>query len=89
MLVVEHSTVRMPTVVDYRRERTPVSQAQGATSLAVKEVELHPGWERRLHTHPTDIAVWVTGGAVLTVIVPRVRYAGTGPELDGCDPCRE
>lgn len=64
MPVVEHGTVRMPAVVDYRRERTLVSGAQGATSLTVKEVELHPGWEGRLHTHPTDIAVMVTGGAI-------------------------
>lgn len=64
MPVVEHGTVRMPAVVDYRTERTLVSGAQGATSLTVKEVELHPGWEGRPHTHPTDIAVMVTSGAI-------------------------
>ena len=55
MPIIEHSEVPMPAVVDRRRQRTLVSQEQGAVSLTINEVELHPGWEGRLHTHPIDI----------------------------------
>ncbi len=50
MPVVEHSTIRMSEAADYHRERILVSREQGATSLTVKEVELQPVWEGRLHT---------------------------------------
>ena len=78
MPVVEHSTVRMSEVVDYRRERTLVSTEQGAASLTVKEVELQPGWEGRMHTHPTDIAVMVTGGAIQMEIGDEIHTVRTG-----------
>ena len=78
MPVVEHSTVRLSEVVDYRRERTLVSTEQGATSLTVKEVELQPGWEGRMHTHPTDIAVMVTGGAIQMEIGDEIHTVRTG-----------
>ena len=61
MPIIEHSSVRMSEVINYRRQRTLLSAEQGATSLTIKEVELHPGWEGRLHTHPTDI-VWQPPG---------------------------
>jgi quercetin dioxygenase-like cupin family protein len=78
MPVVEHSTIRMSETVDYHRERTLVSREQGATSLTVKEVELQPGWEGRLHTHPTDIAVMVTGGAIQMEIGDEIHTVRTG-----------
>lgn len=78
MSITENSTVRMPEVVNYRRERSLVSRAQGAVSLTVKEVELHPGWEGRLHTHPTDMAIMVTGGAVQMVLGDEVRTVRQG-----------
>ena len=78
MPVVEHSAVRMSEAVDYRRERTLVSTEQGATSLTVKEVELQPGWEGRMHTHPTDIAVMVTGGAIQMEIGDEIHTVRTG-----------
>ena len=78
MPVIEHDTIRMSEVVDYRRERTLVSKGQGATSLTIKEMELHPGWEGRLHTHPTDVAIMVTGGAVQIVIGDDLHTVRTG-----------
>ena len=78
MPVVEHSTVRMSQTVDYHSERTLVSKEQGAASLTVKEVELHPGWEGRMHTHPTDIAVMVTGGAIQMEIGDEIHTVRTG-----------
>ena len=50
MPLIEHSEIRMPAAVDNHRERTFVSKEQGAVSLTIKEVELNPGWEGRLHT---------------------------------------
>ena len=78
MPVVEHSTVRMSQTVDYHSERTLVSKEQGAASLTVKEVELHPGWDGRMHTHPTDIAVMVTGGAIQMEIGDEIHTVRTG-----------
>ena len=78
MPVVEHSTIRMSDTVDYHRERTLVSREHGATSLTVKEVELQPGWEGRLHTHPTDIAVMVTEGAIQMEIGDEIHTVRTG-----------
>ncbi|CAI8023140.1 hypothetical protein GBAR_LOCUS13555 [Geodia barretti] len=66
---------------DYRAERTFVSREQGAASLTVKEVELHPGWEGRLHTHPTDIAIMVSAGAVQLIIDDELRTVRAGCTL--------
>jgi quercetin dioxygenase-like cupin family protein len=71
----------MPEVVEYHRERFLVSKREGATSLTIKEVELHPGWEGRLHTHPTDIAIMVTAGAVQVVLGDEIRTVRAGCTL--------
>lgn len=81
MPIIEHSTVRMSATVDCRAERTFVSADQGAVSLTVKEVELHPGWEGRLHTHPTDIAIMVSAGAVQLIIGDELRTVRAGCTL--------
>jgi len=81
MPVIEHSTIRMSAVVDYRTERTLVSKEQGATSLTVKEVELHPGWEGRLHTHPTDMTIMVLAGAVQMVLGEDVHTVRSGTTM--------
>ena len=47
MPIIEHTSIKMPPVVDRRRERSFVSGENGATSLSIKEVELHPGYEGR------------------------------------------
>ncbi len=81
MPIAEHSVVRKCPVVDYHRERTLVSREQGATSLTIKEVELQPGWEGRLHTHPTDIAVMVTGGAIQMEIGDEIHTVRVGSTM--------
>jgi len=81
MPIIEHSSVRMSEVVDYRRQRTLVSAEQGATSLTIKEVELHPGWEGRLHTHPSDIAFVVLAGAVQMLLGDELRTVRAGSTM--------
>ena len=81
MPIIEHSDIRMPPVVDRRRERTLVSDEQGAESLTIKELELHPGWEGRLHTHPVDVAIMVMAGAVQIVIGEEVTTVRSGCTL--------
>ncbi|MEK7807151.1 MAG: cupin domain-containing protein [Chloroflexota bacterium] len=81
MPIIEHSAVRMPEVAEYRRERFLVSKREGATSLTIKEVELHPGWEGRLHTHPTDIAIMLTAGAVQVMLGDEIRTVRAGCTL--------
>lgn len=78
MPIIDHSAVPMPAVADCRRERSLVSRKEGATSLTIKEVELHPGWEGRLHTHPTDIAIMVMAGAVQIVLYDELRTIRAG-----------
>ena len=81
MPIVDHSSVRMPQVTDYRRERTLVSREQGAESLTVQECEVLPGWEDRLHTHPTDVAIMIMAGAVQMMVAEEVRTVRAGSTL--------
>ena len=81
MPIIEHSAIRMPEVVDYHRERSLVSRANGAQSLTIKEVEIHPGWEGRLHTHSTDMAMMVTAGAIQVMIGDHVETVRAGCTL--------
>ena len=81
MPIIEHSSIRMPAVVDCRTERSLVSPAQGAVSLTVKEVELHPGWQGRLHTHPTDMSIMVMAGAVQLIIGDELQTVRAGCTL--------
>ena len=81
MPIIEHSSIRMSPPVDCRAERFLVSQEQGAVSLTVKEVELHPGWEGRLHTHPTDMSIMVTAGAVQLIIGDELQTVRAGCTL--------
>ena len=81
MPIFEHSDIPMPAAVNNRRERDFVSEKQGAVSLTIKEVELNPGWEGRLHTHPTDIAIMVTSGAVQLVLGDEVFTIRAGTTM--------
>ena len=81
MPIIEHSAVAMAEVAEYRRERSLVSRDQGASSLTVKELELAPGWEGRLHTHPTDIAIMVMAGAVQIIVGDEIRTVRAGSTL--------
>ena len=81
MPIIEHSTVRMPEVRDHRRQRVLVSKENGAASLTIKELEVHPGWEGRLHTHPIDIAIMVMAGAVQMIFADETRTVRAGSTL--------
>ena len=81
MPIIEHSTVRMSDVRDHRRERLLVSQELGATSLTIKELELQPGWEGRLHTHPIDVAIMVMAGAVQMIVGDETSTVRSGCTL--------
>ena len=81
MAIIEHTTIATPPVVDRRGGRTLVSGADGAASLTIKEVTLHPGYEGRLHTHDVDIAIMVMSGAVQIVDDEDVRTVRAGCTL--------
>jgi quercetin dioxygenase-like cupin family protein len=63
------------------RERHLVSRNQGAVSLTIKEVEIAPGWEGRLHTHPVDVSMQVMSGAIQAIIGDDVRTVRAGTTL--------
>ncbi len=81
MPIIDHSDLRMPAPVDRVSERYLVSKEQGAVSLTVKEVEIHPGWEGRMHTHPVDVSIQVTSGAVQAIVGDEVRTVRAGTTL--------
>ena len=81
MPIIDHGDIPMPAVVDYRRERVLVSRNEGATSLTIKEVELHPGWEGRLHQHSTEVAIMVMAGGLQVVLDDEVRTIRAGYTL--------
>ena len=81
MPVIEHEDVRLPEVVDRRTERMLVSNREGAVSLTIKEVELHPGYEGRLHTHPIDVAMMVTVGAVQIALDDEIHTVRAGSTI--------
>ena len=81
MPIIEHSQVRMSPPVDYRAERLLVSREQGAASLTIKEVELHPGWEGRLHAHRVDMSIMVMAGAVQLILGDEMQTVRAGCTL--------
>jgi quercetin dioxygenase-like cupin family protein len=81
MPFIDHSDIRMPATVDRVSERYLVSSAQGAESLTIKEVQIDPGWEGRMHVHNTDVSIQVTSGAVQAIIGDEVRTVRAGTTL--------
>lgn len=81
MPFIDHSDIRMSAAVDRIRERYFVSSAQGAQSLTIKEVEINPGWEGRMHVHSTDASMQVTSGAIQAIIDDEVRTVRAGTTL--------
>jgi quercetin dioxygenase-like cupin family protein len=81
MPIIEHSDIAMAPLAENRRQRTLVSAETGAAALTIKEVELHPGYVERLHTHDVDVAVMVTGGAVQMVVGDEVRTVRAGSTM--------
>ena len=81
MPIIEHNAVASQRVSSHLSERFFVSRDLGADSLTIKEVEVSPGWEGRLHTHPVDFAVMVMSGAVQLIIDDEVRTVRQGSTL--------
>jgi quercetin dioxygenase-like cupin family protein len=81
MPIIDHVDVRWSSPMERVRERYLVSQAQGTVSLTVKEVEVRPGWESRLHTHPVDVSIQVMSGALQALIGEEVRTVRSGTTL--------
>ena len=81
MPYIDHSDIRMPPALERRSERYLVSSAQGAQSLTIKEVQIDPGWEGRMHVHNTDVSMQVTSGAIQAIIDDDVRTVRAGTTL--------
>ena len=81
MPFIDHSDIRMPATVDRVSQRYFVSSAQGAESLTIKEVQIDPGWEGRMHVHNTDVSIQVISGAIQAIINDEVRTVRAGTTL--------
>ncbi len=81
MPIIDHVDVSWAPAVDRVRERYLVSKTQGTVSLTIKEVEISPGWENHLHTHPVDISIQVMAGALQALVGEEVRTVRAGTTL--------
>jgi quercetin dioxygenase-like cupin family protein len=74
MPIIDHATIRLAPAMERVRERYLVSKDLGAVSLTVKEVEISPGWEGRMHTHPVDVSIQVLSGAISNVSLTFIPF---------------
>ena len=81
MPIIDHSDVRLAPTTERVRERYLVSKDLGAVSLTVKEVEISPGWEGRMHPHPIDVSIQVLSGAIQIILDDEVRTVRAGTTL--------
>ena len=81
MPIIDHADLVWASPVARVRERYLVSPRRGAVALTVKEVEIAPGWEGRLHTHPVDVSIQVMSGAIQAIIGDEVRTVRAGTTL--------
>ena len=81
MPIIDHSNIRLAPVMERVRERYLVSKDQGAVSLTIKEVEVSPGWENRMHTHPVDVSIQVLSGAIQVIMDDELRTVRAGTTL--------
>jgi quercetin dioxygenase-like cupin family protein len=81
MPIIDHATVRLAPTMERVRERYLVSKDLGAVSLTVKEVEISPGWEGRMHTHPVDVSIQVLSGAIQVILGDEVKTVRAGTTL--------
>ena len=83
MPIIDHATIRLAPAMERVRERYLVSKDLGAVSLTVKEVEISPGYEGRMHTHPVDVSIQVTSGAIQIILGDESRTVRAGTTLLG------
>src|SRR5712691_1302442 len=81
MPIIDHADLGWTPVTAQVRERYLVSREQGTASLTIKEVEIAPGWEGRLHTHPVDVSMQVMSGAIQAIIGDEARTVRAGTTL--------
>ena len=81
MPIIDHATIRLAPAMERVRERYLVSKDLGAVSLTVKEVEISPGYEGRMHTHPVDVSIQVTSGAIQIILGDEIQTVRAGTTL--------
>ena len=81
MPIIDHATIRLAPAMERVRERYLVSKDLGAVSLTVKEVEISPGYEGRMHTHPVGVSIQVTSGAIQIILGDEIRTVRAGTTL--------
>jgi len=81
MPIIDHTDVRWTPIMERVRERCLVSKTHGMVSLTIKEVEISPGWENALHTHPVDVSIQVMAGAIQALVGEEVRTVRAGTTL--------
>jgi quercetin dioxygenase-like cupin family protein len=57
------------------------AKEHGAAALTIQEVTLKPGMERRLQTHPVDVAFMMLEGSIQMIVGNEVRTVRSGNTL--------
>jgi quercetin dioxygenase-like cupin family protein len=81
MPIIDHADIRLAPTMERVRERYLVSKDLGAVSLTVKEVEISPGYEGRMHTHPVDVSIQVMSGAIQIILGDEATTVRAGTTL--------
>ena len=78
MPIIDHRTQPPLEPADGRESRRFLTKGEGAASLTVGELLMHPGSALRLHTHPTDEAIVLLEGSVQMVVGDETRTVTAG-----------
>ena len=81
MPIIDNNATPMPPPEDGRSARRFVNKEAGAVNVTIGELVMQDGSALRLHTHPTDIAMMVTAGAIQVMIGDHVETVRAGCTL--------
>ena len=81
MPIIDNNAVPMPEPEDGRNSRRFVNKEAGAANLTIGELVMQDGSALRLHTHPTDEAIFLLEGQVEMVVGDEHRVVAAGHTL--------
>ena len=81
MPTIDNNATPMPEPEDGRSSRRFVNKEAGAANLTIGELVMQDGSALRLHTHPTDEAIFLLEGQVEMVVGDEHRVVVAGHTL--------
>ena len=81
MPIIDNNATPMPPPEDGRSARRFVNKEAGAVNVTIGELVMQDGAALRLHTHPTDEAIFLLEGQVEMVVGDESRVVTPGHTL--------